>query len=147
MHSNIYQTKGCYADWLEIHRKLFLLKKGRSEEFQDVNNVVSRWFCMSRETLIHVLGTVFQEEAMQIPLKLDVTGFILSNGWKQLSVAEKKCSIKHWNDRFLGWTVARNTERLWTEEMWNADKTGLFWLTLPDKLLSVLKGRKGGNNE
>ena len=58
----------------------------------------------------------------------------------------KRCSIKHWNDRVLGWTVARNTERLWTEEMWNADKTGLFWLTLPDKLLSVLKGRKGGKH-
>lgn len=93
MHSNIYQTKGSYADWLEIQRKLFHLKKGRSEEFQDVNNVVSRWFCMLRETLIHVLGTVFKEEAMQIPLKLDVTGFILSNGWKQLSVAEKDAAL------------------------------------------------------
>ena len=31
------------------------------------------------------------------------------------------------------------------KDIWNADETGLFWLALPDKSLSVQKGRcKGG---
>ena len=58
-----------------------LKKKGRSEEFQDINNAVWRWFCMAREALIPVSGPMIQEEALQIALKLNVTGFTASNGW------------------------------------------------------------------
>ena len=76
---------------------LLLKTKGRSEEFQDINNAVWRWFCMAREALIPVSGPMIQEEALQIALKLNVTGFTASNGWlekwktrhnvKQFSVA------------------------------------------------------------
>ena len=46
--------------------------RGRSEEFQDINNAVCRWFCMAREALIPVSGLMIQEEAFQIALKLNV---------------------------------------------------------------------------
>ena len=52
---------------------------------------------MAREALIPVSGPMIQEEALQIALKLNVTGFTASNGWlekrktrhnvKQFSVA------------------------------------------------------------
>ena len=59
---------------------LLLKTKGRSEEFQDINNAVWRWFCMAREALILVSSPMTQEEPLQIPLKLNVTGFTASNG-------------------------------------------------------------------
>ena len=36
---------------------------------------------MAREALIPVSGPMIQEEALQIALKLNVTGFTASNGW------------------------------------------------------------------
>ena len=36
---------------------------------------------MAREALIPVLSPMIQEEALQIALKLNFTGFTASNGW------------------------------------------------------------------
>ena len=57
------------------------LKKGKFEEYQDINNAVWGWFCMAREALIPVSGPMIQEEALQIASKLNVTEFTASNGW------------------------------------------------------------------
>ena len=75
MHSNIDQTKRSYTD------ESSFLKKGRSEEFQDINNAAWRWFCMTREALIPVSGSMIQDKALKIVFKLDVTGFTALNEW------------------------------------------------------------------
>ena len=92
----IKQKEDIPTDW-KCCENSSLKKKGRSEEFQDINNAVWRWFCMAREALIPVSDPMIQEEALQIALKLNVTGFKASNGWlekwktrhdvKQFSVA------------------------------------------------------------
>ena len=92
----IKQKEDILTDW-KCCENSSLKKKGRSEEFQDINSAVWRWFCMAREALIPVSGPMIQEEALQIALKLNVTGFTASNGWlekwktrhnvKQFSVA------------------------------------------------------------
>ena len=75
----IKQKEDILTDW-KCCKNSSLKKKGRSEEFQDINNAVSRWLCMAREALIPVSGPMIQEEALQIALKLNVTGFTASNG-------------------------------------------------------------------
>ena len=92
----IKQKEDILTDW-KCCENSSLKRKGRSEEFQDINNGVWRWFCMAREALIPVSGPMIQEEALQIALKLNVTRFTASKGWlekwktrhnvKQLSVA------------------------------------------------------------
>ena len=92
----IKQKEDILTDW-KCCENSSLKKKGRSEEFQDINSAVWRRFCMAREALIPVSGPMIQEEALQIALKLNVTGFTASNGWlekwktrhnvKQFSVA------------------------------------------------------------
>ena len=76
----IKQKEDILTDW-KCCENSSLKKKGRSEEFQDINNAVWRWFCMAREALIPVSGPMIQEEALQIALKLNVTGFTASNRW------------------------------------------------------------------
>ena len=92
----IKQKEDILTDW-KCCENSSLKKKGRSEQFQDINNAVWLWFCMAKEALIPVSGPMIQEEALQIALKLNVTGFTASNGWlekwktrhnvKQFSVA------------------------------------------------------------
>ena len=112
-------------------------------------------FCMAREALIPVSGPMIQEEALQIALKLNVTGFTASNGWlekwktrhnvKQFSVAGEDREVnaetlETWAERLP--EIVKGYE---LKDIWNADETGLFWRALPDKSLSVRKGRcKGG---
>ena len=72
MYSNFKQKKDIPTDWKCCENSSFK-KKGRSEEFQDINKAFSHWFCMAREALIPVSGPMIQEEALQIALKLNVT--------------------------------------------------------------------------
>ena len=97
---------------------------------------------------------MIQEEALQIALKLNVTGFTASNGWlekrktrhnvKQFSVAGEDGEV---NAETFAWAerLPEIVKGYGLKDIWNADETGLFWRALPDKSLSVKKGRcKGG---
>ena len=111
---------------------------------------------MAREALIPVSGPMIQEEALQIALKLNVTGFTVSNGW--LDKWKTRHNIKRFNVAGEDGEVNAETLESWAEwlseivkgyelkDIWNADETGLFWRALPDKSLSVKKDRlKVGN--
>ena len=120
-----------------------LKRKGRSEEFQDINNAVWRWFCMAGEVLIPVSGPMIQEEALQIALKLNVTEFTASNGW--LEKWKTRHNVKQFSVAGEDGEVNAETLESWAErlpeivkgyklkDIWNADETGLFWRVLPDK--------------
>ena len=110
---------------------------------------------MAREALIPVSGPMIQEEALQIALKLNVTGFTASNGW--LEKWKTRHNVKQFSVAGEDGEVNAETLETWAERLpeivkgyelkviWNADETGLFWRALPDKSLSVKKGRcKGG---
>ena len=110
---------------------------------------------MARVALIPVSVPMIQEEALPIALKLNITGFTASNEWlekwktrhnaKQFSVAGEDGEVnaetlKSWAERLP--EIVKGYE---LKYIWNADETGLFWRALPDKSLSVKKGRcKGG---
>ena len=72
------------TDW-KCSENSSLKKKGKSEEYQDINNAIWRWFCMAREALIPVSGPMIQEEALQIA----------SNGW--LEKWKKIHNVKQFN--------------------------------------------------
>ena len=148
------QKEVIMTDW-KCSKNSSLKKKGKSEEYQDINNAIWRWFCMAREALIPVSGPMIQEEALQIASKLNVAEFTASNGWlekwknrhnvKQFSVAGEDGQVnaetlESWAERLP--EIVKGYE---LKDIWNADETGLFWRALPDKSLSVSKGRcKGG---
>ena len=110
---------------------------------------------MAREALIPFSGLMIQEEALKILLKLNVTGFTASNGW--LQKWKTRHNVKQFSAAGEYGEVNPETLKSWAErlpeivkgyklkDIWNADETGLFWRALPDKSLSVKKGRcKGG---
>ena len=85
---------------------------------------------MSREALIPVSDSMIQEEALQIALKLNVTGFTASNGWlekwktrhnvKQFSVAGEDGEVnaetlESWAERFP--EIVKGYE---LKDIWNA---------------------------
>ena len=88
-------------------------KKGRSEEFQDINSAVWRCFYKARKALsLSVSGPMIQEDALQIALKLNVTGFTALKRWlekrktrynvKQFSVAAEDGEVNAKTVRVLG---------------------------------------------
>ena len=140
----IKQKEDILTDW-KCCENSSLKKKERSEEFQDINNAEWRWFCMAREALIPVSGPMIQEEALQIALKLNVTGFTGSNGW--LEKRKTRHNVKQFSVTGEDGEVNAETLESWAERLPEIVKgeTGLFWRALPDKSLSVKKGRcKGG---
>ena len=64
------QKEVIMTDW-KCSENSSLKKKGKSEEYQDINNAIWRWFCMAREALIPVSGPMIQEEALQITSKVE----------------------------------------------------------------------------
>ena len=68
------------TDW-KWSENYSLKKKGKSGEYQDINNAVWRYFCMTREAIVPVSGPMIQEKALQIASKLNVAEFTASNGW------------------------------------------------------------------
>ena len=89
---------------------------------------------------------MIQEEALQIVLKLNVTGFTAykwktRHNVKQFSVAGEDGEVnaetlESWAERLP--EIVKGYE---LKDIWNADETGLFWRALPVKSLSVKKGR------
>ena len=76
------------TDW-KCSENSSLKKKGKSEEYQDINNAIWSWFCMAREALIPVSGPMIQEEALQIASKLNVAEFTALNAETLESWAEQ----------------------------------------------------------
>ena len=102
------------TDW-KCCENSYLKKKGRSEEFQDISNAVWRWFFMAREALIPVSGPMILEEALQIALKLNVTGFTASNGW--LEKSKTRHNVKQFSVAGEDGEVNAETLESWAERL------------------------------
>ena len=85
---------------------------------------------------------------------MNVTGFTAANGC--LKKSETRHNTKPFSVTGEDGEVNAETLESWAKrlpeivkgyelkDIWNADKTGLFWRALPDKPLSVKKGRCKG---
>ena len=90
---------------------------------------------------------MIEEEALQIALKLNVTGFTASNGrlekWKtrhnvkQFTVAGEVGEVN--DEKLESWVerLPKIVKGYELKDIWNTDETGLFWRALPDTFTST----------
>ncbi len=117
--------------------------------YPDLNEKVYDWFTMARAKNYPVTGRCLQDQAMIIASQLGYGNFTASNGW--LESFQKRHSISSSVLSGEGASVDKGIVEDWTkrlpevlkgykaEDIFNADETGLFYRTLPNRSL-VQKG-------
>ena len=125
-------------------------------QYADVNELLFKWFTSARSRGIPVPGSLLQEKAMALAKARDNdTPFAASNGW--LEAWKKRNNIKGAVLSGKAADVREEDVTSWKErlgdlckgydpkDIFNADETGLFFRTLPNRSLVVRKDScKGG---
>ena len=153
--SDILKRKDEYKGIYEENTTSKCKRHDTGSKYGELNDLVYQWFKQARAKNIPLSGPIIQEKALEFAQNLDLMEFKASNDW--LDSWRSKFSIGFFKicgesadvdqsvvDDFrskLGTLVANYKP----EDVFNADKTGLFFRTLPDKTLGV-KGEacKGG---
>ena len=123
------------------------LAPNRRGQYADVNELLFKWFTSERSRGIPVPGSLLQEKAMALAKARDKdTTFAASNGWFE---AWKKRHIKGAVLSGEAADVREEDVTSWKErlgdlckgydpkDIFNADETGLFFRTLPNRSLVV----------
>ncbi|XP_039297132.1 tigger transposable element-derived protein 6-like [Nilaparvata lugens] len=152
--STILRNKNTYEDEGGLSGQC---KRAKPAELQDVETAVMLWLKQCRDKNVSISGAILQEKAQQFAEQLGHNSFRASNGWldrfkKRNEVPFKKVSgesgsvddavCAEWKKKLIDLTQGFNED-----DIYNVDKTGLFFKCLPDKTLTF-KGDpcNGGKN-
>ncbi|XKL59812.1 hypothetical protein PGB90_000828 [Kerria lacca] len=119
--------------------------KLRAGKFEELEDILMKWFLQARATNIPINGPVLREKATEIARKLHVSDeFTASNGWldrcrkrhgivyRQISgeseSADKSC-VSTWLTNVLPPLI----HKFLPKDVFNADEFGLFFKLMPDK--------------
>jgi hypothetical protein len=119
-------------------------QKLRSGKFEELEDILMKWFLQARATNIPINGPVLKEKATEIAKKLKISDFTSSNGWldrfrkrhgivyRQISgeseSVDKSC-VSTWLMQLLPPLINKFSP----EDVFNADEFGLFFKLMPDK--------------
>ena len=146
--------KNTISTWITNKRKMFEAyqsgpvnssrKKLKKSDNKDLGEAAFTWFKNADSNNIPVNGIIIKEKVLSPPKSLELTGFRASDGvldkWKQgHNVTFKAVSGEEntvtpemtasWSESYLP-TILSKYE---LEDIYNADKFGLFYQDLPDK--------------
>ena len=131
-------------------------KKLRPAKYEDIDEAVYRWFCQAREKNVPISAAILKAKAVKYALSFGVNDFACSNGWidhfKQRHDLSFKTIIGEKGD------VNMDTTQTWlkdvfptliegykSNDIYNADETGLFYQLLPNKTLARAGDECAGN--
>jgi hypothetical protein len=126
-------------------------KTGKESTFAEFETVLFTWYQKARTSKILTDGTILREKAKIIAAQLNIDYFSASNGWvsrfkdrhglvfKKLAGGSDEVSVKS-TDAWLE-SLPSLLEGYEPCDVYNVDKTGLFFNVLPDRTL-VYKGVK-----
>ncbi len=123
--------------------------KARKTDYDELNRLTWEWSCTARSKGVPVTGRLIQEKALMLSLEMGHDDFTASNGW--LQCFQKRHNIRSAVLHGEAASVSEDTVADWKQrlpsicegyelaDIFNADETGLFYRTLPDRSM-VLKG-------
>ena len=112
-------------------------KRLRGPRYDDVDSTLYDWYCLARQRLVPVTGSMLQEEALIIARSLGINDFKASNGWlqrfkhrnniKQLVVSGESGDVNQetvtaWRERLV--TLVHGYS---PKDIWNEDETGCLF--------------------
>ena len=133
------------------------LKRKRKGQFNVINAILYKWFKKCCAANIYPDGSMLKEEAMEIkkvPRQIRVKNFTASNGWlekSKISYGVRKRKVNGEEGEVAEYTVSAWMETLVEltrgyepADIWNMDKTGCFFKSLPEKGLAEKKSQTRG---
>lgn len=156
--SNIIKRKAEYMENYEQNENSTKKRNVRDEFSQQLDEKVYEWFVVQRSKNIPISGPLLQERARQIRQQLggpNADDFKASNGWLEKfrirhgiqhriicgeAAAVDPTTVDEWKKRLLS-----IIDKYDPNDIYNADKTGLFFKALPNRSLVTSKDTcKGG---
>ena len=127
----------------------------QASQYGELNDLLHEWFSNARARGMVVSGSLLQEKALQLVKEMGHDGFSASNGWLQSwrsrfnvkaallsgeAADVREEDVTNWMERLP--TLYEGYEPC---NIFNADKTGLFFRALPScSLVNKTDSRKGG---
>lgn len=124
-------------------------KRSQDGKYQEISEAVYQWYCLARDAMVPINGSMIREEATEIAKKLnkpaEYDGLKASSGWlecwkshygiKQRAVGSESGqvqteTVESWMER-----LRESCKGYKPEDIWNEDETGCFFRALPDKSL------------
>ncbi|XP_069179533.1 tigger transposable element-derived protein 7-like [Procambarus clarkii] len=114
-----------------------------------LDEAVYKWFAQHRTAGVTIRGPEIQKAASRFAESLGIKNFEASEGWvarfkgrhnivKRKIVGEKlsadECSVEPFKRKLREYIVANN---IYSYQIYNADETGLYWRSLPEKTLAM----------
>ena len=126
-------------------------KNAKIGSFDDVESAILKWFSNVREQNVPVSGPILLAKAEEFAKKLEVENFKASTGWlerfkERNGITFKKVfgeakSVDTASTVMTEWEqcLRRLLDQYTPDDIYNADKTGVFYPLLPDKTLEYMK--------
>ncbi|CAG5053469.1 unnamed protein product [Parnassius apollo] len=120
----------------------------KTPENPQLEDALFTWFIEQRRKNVPFSGDILMEKAKYFHERLGRADFSASKGWlekfkkrhgiRQLKITgEKLCNnedaVKKFQDKFMDIIMEKD---LSAEQIYNADESGLYWITIPDKTLA-----------
>lgn len=117
----------------------------KSSENPELERLLYSWFLTQRENNLPVSGHILKHKALALSKSLNISGFTASEGWLQrfkcrhgirfLKITGEKLSsnpelVDPFKEKFMH---VMQEHDLNSNQIYNADETGLYWQLLPDK--------------
>jgi hypothetical protein len=121
-------------------------KKKKQSTFAELETVLFTWYQQARASNIPIDGIILREKAKIIAAQVNIDYFSASNGWvsrfkhrhglvfRKLAGESAEVSVKS-TDAWLE-SLPSLLEGYEPRDVYNADKTGLFFNKLPDRTLA-----------
>ena len=144
--SNIIKDKQKIFDTFERSEFELDRKRLRTAAFKDVEDALLLWFKGVHGKNVPVSGPILQVKAEELAKELGYTGFQCGSGWLQRfknrhGICQKRiCGEsaavdEQTTETWLSTTLLTLLEDFEPQDVFNADKTGLFFKMLPEKIL------------
>ncbi|CAF1613059.1 unnamed protein product [Adineta ricciae] len=158
--ANIIRRKQEYLSDYASNCNKGIKRKHKDDDGQKIEELVFEWFTIQRSKNIPISGPILQEKVRQFAEQLGYLSdeFKASHGWLEKfrarhaisfrlisgeSASVDHSTVEEWTKRLL--TIIEGFDK---NDIFNADETGLFYRTLPDRSLVLQKEEcKGGKKK
>ena len=143
--SRIWKNKDILLEWQNNSNPDRKRKHGGKSE--DVEEALLQWFSQTRSCQIPVSGPLLMEKAEQLSLGLGLADFKATTGWQERWKTrntvhfkklhgEKQDADDFGTERWVTEVLPKILADYSPRNIFNADKTGLYWRAIPDGTLS-----------
>lgn len=140
---NMETIRSKWQSGVNVHQKRSFLKEGGSE----IDKMCFDWFAKARSQNIPISGPIVKAKAIEIAVKLGVTNFSASDGWLNRwrirnnvafkCISGEAADVRQEDVEQFKAKLPSLLSGYKSQDIYNADESGLFFRALPDRTLAL----------